>query len=75
MKLTKDEAWMLYLAIDEYKFENSEHNKILFNALNELQGRLNDASTDKRRQGRTSQNSTADVKKRFVNTFRKKFKL
>lgn len=72
MKITKDEAWILYLAVEEYKFENSEHNKILFNALNDLQERLNKASEDKRRMGRTSQNSSSDVKKRFTETYRKK---
>lgn len=72
MKITKDEAYILYLAMEDFKFKDSGHNKNMFSACEELQGRLNDASDDQRRNGRTSQNSGTDIKKRFVSNYLKK---
>ena len=73
MKITKDEAFILCLAIDDYKFKASEES--LFDALTDLQERLFVASEDNRRRGRTSLNSGEDIRKRLVNTYHKKKEL
>lgn len=70
MKITKDEAYILYRAMENYKFEKSDHNMDLFNAYTDLQQRLNHASDDKRRKGRTSMNSSSDLIKRFINVYK-----
>jgi hypothetical protein len=67
MKLTKDEARLLSVALNDFKFKCSGEYKIqgLFNSLEDLELRLENAGKDKRRLGRTSQNDWNDLLKRF----------
>jgi hypothetical protein len=71
MRITKDEAAVLCECLKEYKeelvsyvFTYSEH-PLIINSLQELENRLYNYSKDKRRTGRTSQNSFSDILKRL----------
>lgn len=74
MKITKDEAAILCQALYEQKYELNEmvndYAKNLgissMDSFTDLEKRLSDFSNDKRRTGRTSQNSFTDILKRFV---------
>ena len=74
MKLTKDECRILYACIHDAKYKmvndiNKEDANNTIEALTFLEIRLDKYSKDKRRQGRTSQNSFNDTLKRFTNLF------
>ncbi len=74
MKLTKDEAAILYQALYEQKYELNEkvsdYAKSIgissMAAFEDLERRLSNFSNDKRRVGRMSLNSFNDILKRFV---------
>jgi hypothetical protein len=70
MKLTKDECSLLFSIVYECKFDfvqsSSNTPKGTFEALQQIEVKLEVASRDKRREGRTSQNDFADVIKRLV---------
>jgi len=77
MFISKDETLILADAINEHKFSlndkvrdyaNSRNIKS-FNAFEDLQYRLEQHSHDKRRDGRTSQNSFTDVLRRFITNY------
>lgn len=65
MKLTKDEARILSEALKTAKFEWTSLSLAWFDALTELEQRLQLYGQDKRRAGRTSQDSWSDLLKRF----------
>ena len=72
MRLTKDEARILALALDEYKYNvvnvfNVFKELGVFNKLHDLQYKLEMFGDDKRRYGRTSEDNLYDCFKRFVN--------
>jgi hypothetical protein len=72
MRLTKDESRILAQALNEYKYNVVNEFKELkelnaFNKLHDLQYKLEMFGDDKRRYGRTSQDSLIDCFKRFVN--------
>ncbi len=74
MKLTKDEAAVLCQALYEQKYELNERvvdyakqiGKSSMAAFEDLENRLSEFSNDRRRNGRSSQNSFHDILKRFV---------
>jgi hypothetical protein len=80
MKITKDEARILAVALgdakyrinDEYKGSSTNEQNNLFNALEDLENRLYNLSADMRRTGRTSLNWFSDCIKRFVNAYNKR---
>lgn len=77
MKLTKDEAAVLCQALYEQKYELNE--KVVdyaketgissMSAFENLENRLSEFSNDRRRNGRSSQNSFHDILKRFVSRY------
>ena len=72
MRLTKDEARILAQSLNEYKYnvvnEFKDFKELgVFNKLHDLQYKLETFGDDKRRYGRTSQDSLYDCFKRFVN--------
>jgi hypothetical protein len=73
MKITKDEARILSLALDEFKYDLHNNHRIdnLFESLEYLGNNLNEFGKDKRRTGRTSQNDLSDCLKRFAKTNKK----
>ena len=70
MHITKDEARILAVAINDFMFECSDVRKVdgLFDKLENLERKLTCAGEDKRRKGRTSQNDWNDLLKRFANS-------
>jgi hypothetical protein len=69
MKLTKDEARILAVAIGDFKYtiaEETMRDLRCMDKLNELEDRLEEFGKDKRRTGRTSQNDWSDLIKRFA---------
>lgn len=74
MKLTKDEATILWKALKEQKYEINNlvdtYAKRVglssMDAFKDLENRLLDFSKDQRRTGRTSMDSMSDVVRRFV---------
>ena len=68
LKLTKDEARILFHAIEEMKYQFNERldfsNMRVFMALEE---KLYNFSLDRRRRGRRSKNDFIDVLRRFSN--------
>jgi hypothetical protein len=74
MKLTKDEARILYLAISEMKYEfNDRLNLSNIDSFTDLENKLWEFSKDSRRIGRKSDNSFNEVLKRFSNKYKQKF--
>jgi hypothetical protein len=76
MKLTKDEARILGEALESYKFEIANENITykqigVYEKLTNLQKRLELFGDDKRRNGRTSQDSFFDLIVRFCKTNKK----
>ncbi|HRN80184.1 MAG TPA: hypothetical protein PKY29_04300 [Ferruginibacter sp.] len=77
MKLTKDEAAVLCQALYEQKYELNERvidyakqiGKSSMSAFEDLEKRLSEFSNDRRRNGRSSQNSFHDILKRFVSRY------
>jgi hypothetical protein len=77
MKLTKDEARILAVALGESKYDfvsEMDKPKALETiiALNDLEKRLEDSGIDIRRGGRTSRDDWRDMLKRFVKKFNSK---
>ncbi len=73
MKLTKDEAALLSWVMQEGKYMLNDRmvdriNKSI-TAFEDLERRLNVASVDKRRRGRTTINSFGDIIIRFVKSY------
>lgn len=67
MKITKDEAAILYQCIYIAKYEiNYPNNCKIFESFLILEKKLDSYSNDKRRTGRTSQNSFTDILKRYA---------
>jgi hypothetical protein len=76
MKLTKDEARILGEALEGYKFEIANESITykqigVYEELTNLQKRLKLFGNDKRRNGRTSQDSWFDLIVRFCKTNKK----
>ena len=66
MKITKDEARILCIALEIAKFEINYPNGFnIFDKFKNLETRLYNYSKDNRRNGRTSQNDFSDVLKRY----------
>jgi len=71
--LNKDEISMLYEILKEYKYDFNEtlfpnlSDKSFFNALLELENKLNKMQNNNKRKGRTSQNHFLDKVVRFIN--------
>ena len=75
MKLTRDESRILGELLNESKYELNHKNGALngyFEALLDLENRLIEAGKDRRRSGRTSQDSYIDCEKRFAQSYIKK---
>lgn len=73
MRLTKDEARILAVAMEEFKYKvvegNSNYKELgVFNKLHDLQYKLEMFGDDKRRNGRTSQDNFNDLILRFTKT-------
>jgi hypothetical protein len=71
MRLTKDEARILAVALEEFKYKvvegNSNYKELnVFNKLNDLEYKLFLFGDDKRRLGRTSQDNFNDCIIRFT---------
>ena len=69
MKLTRDEARLLSLALSEYKYDLLDKHRnltTLSDKLQDLEKRLEDAGKDQRRNGRTTQDDFTDMLKRFA---------
>lgn len=70
MKITKDEARILSVVLEEEKFNLiDKHNSMrseLYYKLTELEEKLEKFGKDQRRTGRTSINDFTDCLKRFV---------
>jgi hypothetical protein len=70
MKLTKDECRLLGVILDEGKFDFVQSLRKIpngtFEVLRKLELKLDEASRDKRREGRTSQNDFMDLIKRLI---------
>lgn len=67
MKITKDEARIIAKII----YENKYDFKDIFDALEDLEDRLDSFGDDMRRRGRTTQNDFIDCKDRFKKRFKK----
>ena len=71
MKITKDEARILAVALDHYspgeKAELKEEANQIASAINRLQDKLLVYSRDMRRTGRKSRNDNSDCMRRFIN--------
>jgi len=66
MRITKDEALVLAICLEDYKFElQNLVDSDMFPALEALENKLHKGSKDTRRQGRTTMNSFSDVLKRI----------
>lgn len=65
MNISKDEARILAAALEIAKFEFNVGDKIVFAKLEMLEAKLDTFGKDKRRTGRTSLDSFADLLKRF----------
>ena len=69
MRITKDEAYILACALEDYKYDlNTAVNSPeipVYEALKKLQERLADFGNDARRTGRKSQNRYYDIIKRY----------
>lgn len=68
MKITKDEARILGIALSEAKYEmvrEKSDSLQLIKALNDLEERLLEAGRDQRRTGRTSMDDFSDCLKRY----------
>jgi hypothetical protein len=79
MKLTKDEARILAVALGEAKYDitnSHSHTKEQahdhIDAFEDLQKRLDEFSKDYRRTGRRSRDEFSDCVKRFLNAYFKK---
>jgi hypothetical protein len=76
MKLTRDEARILGMALSDAKYElknvsyDEQVRKDIFNALEALEKKLNEHGKDLRRVGRTSQNDFSDTLKRYEKKFK-----
>ena len=77
MKLTKDEAAILYLLVKEHKYDFVDDAKLntqdfheYHQSLSHLEQKLKIAQNDKRRHGRTTQNDYSDLRKRFVRSWK-----
>jgi hypothetical protein len=74
MRITKDQAYLLFLALDEYKYEIHKEidvkNKDVFNVMTQFAKKLQEYSKDKRRVGRTSMNTHDDKLVRFVMNYK-----
>lgn len=66
MNLTKDEARILAEGLEVAKFEWTSLPEGAFNKLTQLQERLTEFGKDQRRKGRTTQDTWADLLKRYV---------
>ena len=69
MNITKDEARILAAALEIAKYELKypiEPSYPVFNKLEMLEAKLNEFGKDKRRTGRTTQDSFSDLLKRFA---------
>jgi hypothetical protein len=70
MKLTKDECRLLGAILDNGKYDFIQSSSKIPNGtlevLYKLELKLDEASRDKRREGRTSQNDFSDLIKRMV---------
>ena len=75
MKLTKDEARILAESLEEYKYQVADNITLkdlgVFTKLHVLQQKLETFGNDKRRNGRTSQDSWFDLIVRFCKTNKK----
>jgi hypothetical protein len=75
MKLTKDEARILGESLEEYKYQVAKNITLkdlgVFSKLLVLQKKLETFGNDKRRNGRTSQDSWFDLIVRFCKTNKK----
>jgi len=73
MKITKDEATILGVALNRAKYEIFDmiHDKGVFNAFEELEFKLYVFGDDKRRNGRKSRNDFNDILKRFAKKSKK----
>ncbi|MEO7176732.1 MAG: hypothetical protein ABIV51_12500 [Saprospiraceae bacterium] len=78
MRITKEEAEILYRSLSEHKYAlndmvseyaEEKYGRYSIESFNSLENRLFDFADDKRRHGRTSQNSLTDCLKRFVDNF------
>lgn len=65
MKITKDEAYILSVCLNEAKYDLIDHGHNIMLAMDILQQRLEEYSKDERRKGRKSMNSHADKIKRY----------
>jgi hypothetical protein len=67
MKITKDEATILGVALNKAKHEIFDmiHDKNVFNAIEDLESKLYVFGDDKRRNGRKSHNDFNDILRRF----------
>jgi hypothetical protein len=67
MNITKDEARILSSALSNFKYDLKETQNIqnLFDKLTQLEEKLENYAKDKRRTGRTSQDSWTDLLKRI----------
>lgn len=72
MELTKDDARILSLALEIAKYDNTfsyvngVDRKLVISKLNNLQTKLSEEGKDKRRNGRTSEDTFQDCIRRFV---------
>ena len=70
MKLTKDECGLLGAILDNGKYDFIQSSRKIPNGtlevLYKLELKLDEASRDKRREGRTSQNDFSDLIKRLI---------
>jgi hypothetical protein len=67
MKLNKDEARILSVALNDFKFRIDRNDLDgLFDKLDNLENKLSAFGKDERRTGRTSQNDWVDLLKRFA---------
>lgn len=70
MKLTKDECRLLCAILDDGKYYFLDRKRNIpngtFEVLQKLELKLDEASRDKRREGRTSQNDFSDLIKRLI---------
>lgn len=68
MKITKDEARILSIILADAKYDLAEkkHIENLFDALTDLENRLEESGKDKRRYGRRTLNDFSDCLKRIA---------
>lgn len=70
MRITKDEARIIAIALAEYKFSLEARIYDAYDVIDNIEQRVSEFSEDNRRNGRMSMDTTADLYKRLKALFK-----